>query len=219
MPPTSAGAMEERLRAIAGRERFEFPADVVPSTYRRSAVLIPFWREEDELFVVLTERARRLRSHGGMVSFPGGALEPGETWVEAAVREAHEEIGLNPNHVEVLGLLDDAWSSAKHHLVPVVAWLEERPSLVANPDEVARIMFAGMSEILHPEARSEETVYLGTVPCINVTIKVSSGRIFGLTADLLLEAVEWAAGGSPERGRTRLRELEAKKAMESEDKS
>lgn len=214
MSIASADEMEARLRMLPARERFVFPADAVPSTYRRCAVLIPFWREGDELFVVLTERARKLRSHGGMVSFAGGALEPGEDWVQGAVREAHEEIGLDPNCVEILGQLDDAWSSAKHHLVPVVAWLERRPTLTANADEVARILIAGVSEVLRPEARSEETVYLGTVPCINATIEVSAGRVFGLTADLLLEAVEWAIGESPERGRTRLRELEAKKAMQ-----
>lgn len=213
MPAPSPDEMERRLRALPSRDRFAFPPEVIPDFYRRAAVLIPFWREGDELFVVLTERARKLRSHAGMVSFPGGVLEPGESWEDAAIREAHEEVALDPNRVEVLGQLDDAWSSAKHHLVPVVAWLDRAPSLIANPDEVARIMIASVSEVLEPEARSEETVYLGTVACINTTIEVSSGSVFGLTADLLLEAVEWATGQSPERGRTRLRELEAKNAL------
>ena len=74
-------------------------------------------------------------------------------------------------------------------------------------------MIVGVAEVLSPEARSEETVYLGTTPCINETVEVSEGRVFGLTADLLLEAVEWATGGSPGRGRVRLRELEAKNAL------
>jgi 8-oxo-dGTP pyrophosphatase MutT (NUDIX family) len=213
MTDTSAEAMERRLRSLPDRERFAFPTEVVPVFYRRAAVLIPFWREGDDLFVVLTERARKLRSHGGMVSFPGGVLEADETWNVAAVREAHEEIGLDPGEVEVLGQLDDAWSSAKHHVVPVVAWLKGRPTFVANPDEVARIMIVSVAEVLSPEARSEETVYLGTTPCINETVEVSEGRVFGLTADLLLEAVEWATGGSPGRGRVRLRELEAKNAL------
>jgi len=205
--------MEQRLRALSERERFAFPAEVVPSNYRRSAVLIPFWREDDDLFVVLTERARKLRSHGGMVSFPGGVLEGDEDWVDAAIRESHEEIGLDPDCVEVLGKLDDAWSSAKHHIVPVVAWLDRKPALVASADEVARILIARISDVMRPEARSEETVYLGTLACINATIEIPAGRIFGLTADLLLEAVEWAAGEFPERGKVRLRELEAKNAL------
>lgn len=207
---------ERRLRCLPERERFVFPSGVVPETFRHAAVLIPFWRERDEVFVVLTERARKLRSHGGMVSFPGGVLEDGESWQEAAVREAQEEVGLDPEIVEVLGQLDDAWSGAKHYIVPVVAWLDRKPSFVANPDEVASILVAPVSDLLQPESRSDETVYLGTVACINTTIEIDAGRIFGLTADLLLEAVEWASGESPQRGAVRLRELEAINALREE---
>jgi 8-oxo-dGTP pyrophosphatase MutT (NUDIX family) len=204
-----ADEMESRLRALGSRTRFTFPPEAIPESFGCAAVLIPFWREGDELYVVLTERASDLRVQGGMVSFPGGALEEGESWAEAAVREAHEEIGLDPASVEVLGLLDDAWSGAKHHLVPVVAWVDRVPRFAMNPDEVARIMVAPVSEVLRPEARSHETVHLGALPCINTTIELSSGRVFGLTAGLLLEAVEWASGEDPQRGPVRLRELEA----------
>jgi 8-oxo-dGTP pyrophosphatase MutT (NUDIX family) len=209
--------MEGRLRALGSRTRFTFPPEAIPESFRRAAVLIPFWREGDELRVVLTQRASDLRVQGGMVSFPGGALEDDESWAEAAVREAHEEVGLDPVSVEVLGLLDDAWSGAKHHLVPVVAWIDGMPRFVANPDEVAQIMVASVSEVLLPELRSHETVYLGALPCINTTIELSSGRVFGLTAGLLLEAVEWASGGDPQRGLVRLRELEAWSAQRSRE--
>ena len=209
-------AMKTRLRSLPSRERFVFPLGVAPSHYRKAAVLIDFWREADDLFVVLTKRARTLRSHAGMVSFPGGVLEDGEDWVDAALREAQEEVGLPPGDVEVLGLLDDAWSSAKHHLSPVVGWLERPPTFIVNEDEVESVMLARVSEVLNPETRSDETVYLGKVACTNTTIEVSSGRVFGLTADLLLEAIEWAAGEMPERGRVRLRELEAFNAVRAE---
>jgi len=208
-------AFEARLRAIRSRPRFEFPADAIPTNFRRAAVLVAFWRGRDELFVVLTERASSMRTHAGMVAFPGGALDEGEDWTRAAIREAHEEVALDPALVEVLGQLDDAWSGARHHLVPVVAWLRERPALRGNPDEVARVMRVPLHEILAPEARADTTVYLGTTPCTNTTIDVREGQIFGLTADLLLEAVEWALGREPTRGETRLRELRA--ASEARD--
>ncbi|MCP5043445.1 MAG: CoA pyrophosphatase [bacterium] len=217
MRASDADAMERRLRELPTREPFRFPSDAIPSFFRRAAVLIAFWRDGDDLFVALTERARHLRTHGGMVSFPGGQLDPGEDWADAAIREAYEEVGLDPTSVEVLGQLDDAWSSAKHHLVPVVGWLGGVPDFVANPDEVARIMLTPVSEVLRPNERRDETVYLGTVPCVNTTIEVSLGRVFGLTADLLLEAVEWASGEEPQRGRVRLRELEAANAVRWHD--
>ena len=105
-----ADRMESRLRALGSRTRFTFPPEVIPESFGRAAVLIPFWRKGAQLRVVLTQRAPNLRTQGGMVSFPGGVLEDGETWAEAAIREAHEEVGLDPASVEVLGLLDDAWS-------------------------------------------------------------------------------------------------------------
>ena len=78
-------------------------------------------------------------------------------------------------------------------------------------------MVASVSEVLRPEARSHETVYLGALPCINTTIELSSGRVFGLTAGLLLDAVEWASGEDPQRGPVRLRELEAWKAQRARE--
>lgn len=209
MSAVNAETMESRLRSLGTRERFVFPQEAIPESFRRSAVLIAFWREGDELYVVLTVRASKLRTQSGMVAFPGGALDPRESPAEAAVREAHEEVGLDPTSVEVLGLLDDAWSGANHHVVPVVAWVDRVPQFVANPDEVARIIVAPVAELLRPELRGTQTVRLGTLACVKATIDVCSHRVYGLTADLLIEAVGWACGEEPEQGPVRLRELEA----------
>ena len=78
MSAIDTAAFEQRLRAVADRERFVFPTEAIPSNFRRAAVLVPFWREADEVFVVLTKRASRMRTHAGMVAFPGGQLDAGE---------------------------------------------------------------------------------------------------------------------------------------------
>jgi 8-oxo-dGTP pyrophosphatase MutT (NUDIX family) len=73
--------------------------------------------------VVLTERAHHLRSHPGQVSFPGGSLEPGEDAVQAALREAHEEVGISPESVDVVAELPQLFLSPSQHVVtPVLAW-------------------------------------------------------------------------------------------------
>lgn len=121
-------AFEAGLRGLARRAPFEFPRTAVPTHFKHSSVLICFWRGAAGLHVLLTKRAASLRGHPGQMSFPGGRLEEGETWTEAALRETEEEVGLSRDRVEVLGRLDDAWSGAGHLIVPIVGWLD-RPCL------------------------------------------------------------------------------------------
>ena len=91
---------------------------------RESAVLMLFAPAADGgEDVVLTERAHHLRSHPAQVSFPGGSLEPGEAPVQAALREAHEEVGIDPAGVDVVAELPPLFLSPSQHIVtPVLAW-------------------------------------------------------------------------------------------------
>ena len=102
---------------LPDRVPFEFPRKAVPAHFKRSSVLICFWREADDVRVLLTKRAASLRGHPGQMSFPGGRLEEGEDWVEAALRESEEEVALARDRVEVLGRLDDAWTEPGHQAV------------------------------------------------------------------------------------------------------
>jgi 8-oxo-dGTP pyrophosphatase MutT (NUDIX family) len=109
--------------------------------------------------VILTRRAGHLRSHRGEVSFPGGRVDPGDAdLVATALREAHEEIALDPASVEVVGELDHLmtmWSGAS--IVPFVGALAGPPSeLRPNPDEVERILQVPLAELLLDEVFSEE---------------------------------------------------------------
>ena len=196
-----------RLSSLRDREPFRFPPAEIPSHFRRAAVLLPFWSSHGEVWVVLTRRSPSLSEHTGQTAFPGGRLAPNETWIQAALREADEEVGIEPDSVEVLGELDDAWSGAGHHIVPVVGWLSTSPKLRSNPSEVAEILFARVSELLRPESRGEDEIVHNGVRYINPTLSWSGGDAYGLSADLLLEALEWGIGGQPARGLVRLREL------------
>lgn len=106
---------------------------------RPAAVLIPVIVRPAGATVLLTRRADSLASHTGQIAFPGGRLDPGETAVEAALREALEEVALDPAVVEVLGV-GDAYETGTGFLVtPVVGWLREAPSIQATLDEVAEV--------------------------------------------------------------------------------
>ena len=204
-----------RLSSLGSRRRFRFPRNEIPPHFRRAAVLIPFWHEQGEVMVVLTRRSARLSQHTGQTAFPGGRLDPDETWRQAALREAHEEVGIEPEMVEILGELDEAWSGAGHHIVPVVGWLSEPPEFRPNPAEVAEILVARVSELLRPESRGEvEEIHRG-VRYVNQTLEWEGGDVFGLSADLLLEAIGWGMGECPERGPLRLDELRTFFSLES----
>jgi len=120
-----------------------------PGRLRRAAVLIPIrWVDRDTGFVILTKRAADLPHHGGQVAFPGGSLEPGEEPVAAALREAEEEIGLDPSAVRVEGLLEPYHTVTDFLVAPVVGFVEGQVTLRPNPAEVATVFEVPLRRIL-----------------------------------------------------------------------
>lgn len=105
---------------------------------RPAAVLIPLIARPEGTTVLLTQRSAALRSHSGQVAFPGGRIDgPDETPVEAALREAQEEIGLDPSRVEPFGRLDAYLSGSGFRIVPIVAEVHPPFALSINDAEVA----------------------------------------------------------------------------------
>jgi 8-oxo-dGTP pyrophosphatase MutT (NUDIX family) len=122
-------------------------------TTRPASVLVLLFPDETgETRVVLTERVDRGGHHSGEVSFPGGSAEPGDADVaDTALREAAEEVGLDPDAagVSVLGQLEPFWIPVSNFRVtPILATAAQRPQLVANPTEVARIVEAPLAAFL-----------------------------------------------------------------------
>jgi 8-oxo-dGTP pyrophosphatase MutT (NUDIX family) len=147
-----------------------------------------FLPDRDAAHIILTVRADGLR-HAGQVSFPGGVVDPGETFEQAALREAHEEVALPLDDVRVLGSLtslDIPVSGFRLH--PIVAASQTRPVLTPSDGEVARILEVGVDELLNPRhlvttERERDGFGLTTVP----SFRVADVEIWGATAMVLAE--------------------------------
>ncbi len=128
-----------------------------------AAVLAVMFEEPDEreARLIFTRRSNGLRTHRGEVSFPGGRLEEGEEPADAALREAHEEVGLNPALVTPVGWIHPLMTMASSSVIlPILATVARRPRLVANPAEVERVFDVTVSDLADPAIFHEERWYI-----------------------------------------------------------
>ena len=127
--------------ALAPQPRRQWPEGFDPASIRDAAGLLLVFPLNHRAHIVLTLRAGGLERHGGQVSLPGGVVEPGETFEQAALREAHEEVGLRVADAHVLGLLTPLEIPVSgFRLHPVVATMARRPALRPADGEVASIL-------------------------------------------------------------------------------
>ena len=115
------------------------PPEVRPGEHAPAAVLAGLIDRPEGFSVLLTLRTAHLRSHAGQIALPGGRADPGELPWQTALREAHEEVGLDPGLVEVAGLSDPFWTRTGYLITPVVGFVQSDPVLHPNPDEVADV--------------------------------------------------------------------------------
>lgn len=136
-------------RAASWQDEFEGLAEHVPR--QRAAVLIGIFQRAGASCVLLTQRAAHMRTHSGQVAFPGGKVDESDSSVEfTALREAHEEVGLNAHSVRVLGCLPNYVTFANLLVTPVVALMEADFELKVNPEEVARVFEVPLLHLMNP---------------------------------------------------------------------
>jgi 8-oxo-dGTP pyrophosphatase MutT (NUDIX family) len=179
-----------RLAAALDLER---PGDLLPGDIgedasgplREAAVLVAI-TDRPEPGLILTHRHHSLREHGGQIAFPGGRVDEGEEPRAAALREAWEELGLDPAEVRILGVADHYRTITGFGVTPVVATIPPDLPLVPNPSEVSDWFEAPLAFVLDPaNHQHRETLYKGSMRSY-VEIVWEGRRIWGATAAMLV---------------------------------
>ncbi|MGC1387779.1 MAG: CoA pyrophosphatase [Steroidobacteraceae bacterium] len=167
---------------VRARVRDSMPKDRVPA-----AVLVPLVERELGLTVLLTQRAATLKDHAGQISFPGGRIEPSDAspW-HAALREAHEEIGLSQAHVEFAGYLPDHWVITGFRVTPAVGFVSPLYELRIATAEVHDVFEVPLDFILDAANHRPRLGRLGDVPIEFYDIQYGERLIWGATAGMLL---------------------------------
>ena len=182
-----ARAVESRFgpRPHDGRHYADPPPDA-----RNAAVLVLLYPREESWHIPLTLRPTSLPDHGGQVCLPGGAIEPGETGREAAIREFHEELGADGLPIEILGRLSPLYVAASNFRVqPWVGVTRQQPHLVANPAEVAEIIEVPLPHLLDPANLASHQRRTNGKSYTAPHFRWQSHRIWGATCLILGELV------------------------------
>ena len=167
-------------------------------TLARAAVIVLVTHAPDtgEGSVILTRRAKTLRRHAGQYALPGGRAEPGETAIETALRECHEEVGLNPQTDHVIGVLDDFVTESGFCITPVVACMNAAVVPTPDPAEVERVFHIPLKELTDAQtevstSETDESVRDG----FSIMLPTVGHEVYAPTAAILYQFREVALLG------------------------
>ncbi|MCK9992301.1 MAG: hypothetical protein Dbin4_00821 [Alphaproteobacteria bacterium] len=155
--------------------------------FRAAAVLVPIMDHADEMTVLLTRRPDHMNKHAGQVAFPGGRVDPADAHpVAAALREAHEEVGLPAHHVEIVGRLDNYHTGTGFQITPIVGIVTPGFMMKACDNEVAEIFEVPLSFLMNPENHQrKETEFKGRMAQY-YAMPYKDYNIWGATAGMLV---------------------------------
>lgn len=160
--------------------------DGLKERLRPAAVLVPLLVDGDTPRVLLTRRAETLRHHKGQISFPGGRRDEGDaSLADAALREAHEEVGLPPSQVELIGYLDDHPTLTGFRITPVVGLVHAPFEPQPHAGEVAELIELPLSIVLDRQRFTSEPIERLGARLMAQVLNYGPHRIWGATASIL----------------------------------
>jgi 8-oxo-dGTP pyrophosphatase MutT (NUDIX family) len=185
------GEAAHNLMASTVRTNVKFKMKPNDET-RQSAVLILFYPDEGALKLPLILRPVYNGVHSGQVALPGGRKEESDKdFIETALRESHEEIGIAPEEVKILGSLSDLFVFASNHLVrPVVGYYAQKPTFNVDPREVDQLIEVPLGMLLDKSIRGiTNMVVSGNIEIAAPYFGISGYTVWGATAMILSELV------------------------------
>ena len=166
---------------------------------KRASVIIPLLEVECEVFVMLTQRSKRLRSHAGQVSFPGGKQDQRDAnSLETAIRETREEIGLPKEKIEIIGTLDQILSLHHYLVTPFVAIIPGDFVPIPNEDEIDAVFKVPLSFFMKNDQHWTEEFETPFAKVLAHHFEFEGFDIWGLTAKLILRLLEIGLDHKPD---------------------
>jgi 8-oxo-dGTP pyrophosphatase MutT (NUDIX family) len=185
--PLPGSAAHEPMRATPiGPIRPKFEHKLPP---KPGSVLILLYEEEGKIKFPLTKRPEYLGAHAGQISLPGGKAEPGENYIQTALREGEEEIGVHLDELKVIGRLSDFFVIPSNYLVvPVVAYVIKRPQFIAQESEVVKILEGSLDDLILDDAiQTKEILAAKMYPMLAPHFLIDNEIVWGATAMMLNE--------------------------------
>jgi len=179
-------------------DQIELLRKLLPEHPARAAVLVPLVERPAGLQVLLTQRASHLKHHAGQISFPGGRIEPADAgpW-EAALREAQEEIGLEPGYVTRAGYLQDHLVISGFRVTPAVAFVRPGFDLRLDRTEVEDVFEVPLEFVLDPRNHLPRDRSVAGHTIVTHEIPFEGRHIWGATASMLITLAGLLRGAAP----------------------
>jgi len=179
-------------------DQIELLRKLLPEHPARAAVLVPLVERPAGLHVLLTQRASHLKHHAGQISFPGGRIEPADAgpW-EAALREAQEEIGLEPGYVTRAGYLQDHLVISGFRVTPAVAFVRPGFDLRLDRTEVEDVFEVPLEFVLDPRNHLPRDRSVAGHTIVTHEIPYAGRHIWGATASMLITFARLLQGAAP----------------------